>query len=129
MSGRESNAPSGSARTTCPQCNDPVIQPRNGEDYCENCGWPEENRPEVGVESGLRPATLRKYAKSALLERLDGRAHYMHSARCPNYCDYACKGNHGWCIANDIATLEAKPNKGMTGGEVVPSNGVVGDRP
>ena len=28
----------------CPQCGDPVIQPRDSEEYCENCGWPDENR-------------------------------------------------------------------------------------
>lgn len=39
----------GSARAVvCPQCGDPVIQTNLGngktDDYCENCGWPDENR-------------------------------------------------------------------------------------
>ena len=29
----------------CPQCGADTIQPRDGKDYCEECGWPEENRP------------------------------------------------------------------------------------
>lgn len=44
--------PGGSARpSTCPQCGDPIIQTNLGggriDDYCENCGWPDENRPPV----------------------------------------------------------------------------------
>ena len=27
----------------CPQCSASVIQPREGGDYCEECGWPDEN--------------------------------------------------------------------------------------
>lgn len=42
----------GSARTTiCPQCGEPVIQPRDSEDYCEECGWPDENRIPQGTIS------------------------------------------------------------------------------
>jgi ribosomal protein L37E len=38
-----------SERTTiCPQCGELVVQLRNGEDYCEECGWPDENRTEEG---------------------------------------------------------------------------------
>ncbi len=33
-----------STPTKCPQCGDPTIQPRDSEAYCENCGWPDENR-------------------------------------------------------------------------------------
>jgi predicted RNA-binding Zn-ribbon protein involved in translation (DUF1610 family) len=41
--------PDGSARPSkCPQCGDPIIQTNLGggktDDYCENCGWPDENR-------------------------------------------------------------------------------------
>lgn len=40
----------GSARTSiCPQCGEPVIQPRDNEDYCEECGWPDENRIPQGT--------------------------------------------------------------------------------
>lgn len=30
----------------CPQCKESVIKPRHGSPYCENCGWPDENRPD-----------------------------------------------------------------------------------
>lgn len=31
--------------TLCPQCaSDEVVQCRYTGDYCENCGWPDENR-------------------------------------------------------------------------------------
>jgi hypothetical protein len=41
---------SGSARTSiCPQCGESVIQPRDSEDYCEECGWPDENRIPQGT--------------------------------------------------------------------------------
>ena len=30
--------------TKCPQCGEAVIQLRDGTNYCEECGWPEENR-------------------------------------------------------------------------------------
>jgi hypothetical protein len=29
----------------CPQCGRDVVQPRDGDHYCEDCGWPDENRP------------------------------------------------------------------------------------
>ena len=31
---------------------------------------------------------------------------YLHSGRCPNYCDYACNGSHGSAIADDIRELQ-----------------------
>lgn len=49
MKTKDSNATvpeSGSAPPDkCPQCGDPTIQPRDHAAYCENCGWPDENRP------------------------------------------------------------------------------------
>lgn len=43
---------------TCPQCGDQIIQTNLGgghsDDYCENCGWPDENRTEQ-VEPTLFP--------------------------------------------------------------------------
>lgn len=58
------------------------------------------------MESGLQISTLKKYARSPLLERAeDGTAVYMHrDAWHP--CDYACNGVHGEKIANDINVLE-----------------------
>lgn len=32
--------------TKCPQCGDSVVQCRHTGDYCEECGWPDESRPE-----------------------------------------------------------------------------------
>lgn len=29
----------------CPQCFSPTVQPRDSNEYCEQCGWPNENRP------------------------------------------------------------------------------------
>lgn len=34
-------------REICPQCGAHVVQPRDAEDYCEECGWPDENREPV----------------------------------------------------------------------------------
>jgi hypothetical protein len=34
----------------CPQCSDDLIFPRGETPYCENCGWPDENRPEITIE-------------------------------------------------------------------------------
>jgi len=28
----------------CPHCSERVVQPRSGDDYCEECGWPDEVR-------------------------------------------------------------------------------------
>ena len=28
----------------CPHCGDSVIQSRDGSDYCEECGWPDDSR-------------------------------------------------------------------------------------
>jgi ribosomal protein L37E len=40
------------ARTEiCPQCGEHVIQPRDSEEYCEECGWPDENREPDPMET------------------------------------------------------------------------------
>ena len=37
----------GSTRVSiCPQCHSNTVQPRDSGDYCEECGWPQENRTE-----------------------------------------------------------------------------------
>jgi Zn finger protein HypA/HybF involved in hydrogenase expression len=36
--------------TKCPQCGADVIQERDGTDWCEECGWPKENRPDDTTE-------------------------------------------------------------------------------
>lgn len=36
-------------REICPQCGAKVIQPRDTEDYCEECGWPDENREPMRI--------------------------------------------------------------------------------
>ena len=35
----------------CPQCGEHVIQPRDSEEYCEECGWPDENREPDPMET------------------------------------------------------------------------------
>jgi hypothetical protein len=40
--------------TQCPQCGAAVVQCRYTGDYCEECGWPEENRTEC-VNSNSNP--------------------------------------------------------------------------
>jgi hypothetical protein len=62
----------------------------------------------LSTQSGLSWDTVRRYAKSNLLERdgAFGEPIYMHSMKCPNYCDYACNGRHGSLIAKDVDTLE-----------------------
>lgn len=61
-----------------------------------------------GGHSGLHVSTLRKYARSELLELGEGGESpiYMHHGKCPNYCDYACNGHHGFDIATDIDELQ-----------------------
>lgn len=39
----------------CPQCGESVIQPRDSEDYCEECGWPDENREPIRDGSKEHP--------------------------------------------------------------------------
>lgn len=44
-SGAALSSPRVTERTEiCPQCGSLVIQPRDSEDYCEECGWPDDNR-------------------------------------------------------------------------------------
>ena len=46
----------GSAPDKCPQCGDTTIQPRDSSPYCENCGWPDDNR-EVDPEAVIDDIT------------------------------------------------------------------------
>lgn len=40
------------ARTEiCPQCGEHVIRPRDSDEYCEECGWPDENREPDPMET------------------------------------------------------------------------------
>lgn len=61
----------------------------------------------------LKQSTLKKYARSALLERNTGEGHhphppiYFHSQRCPSFCDYACNEPKGFRIAEQIAKMES----------------------
>lgn len=34
----------------CPQCGESTVKPRDSEAYCEDCGWPDENR--LGTPDG-----------------------------------------------------------------------------
>lgn len=36
----------------CPQCGELAVFPRDLDPYCEDCGWPEENRPEHKEDEG-----------------------------------------------------------------------------
>jgi hypothetical protein len=36
------------------------------------------------------------------VERLDGKFHYVHSFDCAGYCDYACNGQSGFDMAEQI---------------------------
>lgn len=55
----------------------------------------------------LKESTLKKYAKSDLLERSDeGTPLFLHSASCPSYCDFACRAD-GSEIAAAIEAMEA----------------------
>lgn len=41
----------------CPQCEETLVEPRDSEKYCEQCGYPDENRCEftlVEVKAYLR---------------------------------------------------------------------------
>lgn len=62
---------------------------------------------QLATESGLTWATIRRYAKSELLERDDDdRPIYMHHAKCGSFCEFACNGIKGETIAGDVETLE-----------------------
>jgi hypothetical protein len=37
-----------------------------------------------------------------LMELFEDKPHYVHSATCPNYCDYACNGQFGFDLAEQI---------------------------
>jgi hypothetical protein len=63
----------------------------------------------LSTRSGLTWGTIRKYGQSPLLERDDdGRPLYLHSARCPHFCDFACNGIKGNLIAEDVDTDEGE---------------------
>lgn len=68
----------------------------------------QQNECSFDLNSGLALSTLKKYAKSELLERVEETEApvYMHSSTCPGFCDYACNGNYGSFIAEDIADIE-----------------------
>lgn len=36
------------------------------------------------------------------LEQWEDKPHYIHSANCPNYCDYACNGKLGFEMAEAV---------------------------
>lgn len=36
------------------------------------------------------------------MELFEGKPHYVHSKSCPNYCDYACAGQAGFDLAEQI---------------------------
>ena len=44
------------------------------------------------------------------LELFEDKPHYLHSATCPNYCDYACNGQRGFDLAHQIDTYLERPN-------------------
>lgn len=59
----------------------------------------------------LKESTLKRYSRSALLERDDsGRPIYFHSARCPSFCDFGCNVS-GSEIADAIEKRESKKAK------------------
>lgn len=35
-------------------------------------------------------------------ETFNGKLHYFHSKDCPSYCDYACNGNNGFDLAEQV---------------------------
>ncbi len=45
------------------------------------------------------------------LEMWEGRPHYLHTADCPNYCDYACNGQRGFDVADRIAAERDRKSK------------------
>ena len=71
-------------------------------------------RPVTRTLSGLKISTLRKYARSENLEWHEGKPLFLHSSRCPSFCDFACNDahGHGFKIAEDIANLGAWKPKG-----------------
>ena len=37
------------------------------------------------------------------IETFEGRLHYVHSKTCPSFCDYACNGQAGFDLAEQVA--------------------------
>lgn len=46
------------------------------------------------------------------METLDGVPHYVHSKDCPGYCDYACNGESGFEMAEQIKNYIRFPHDG-----------------
>jgi hypothetical protein len=77
---------------TCPQCGEPIIQPRDSEMYCENCGWPDENREDDVSEW---PCQQSQGGKDAAVMDLDDSGGMCHHPECNpknfsgpvTYCD------------------------------------------
>jgi uncharacterized Zn finger protein (UPF0148 family) len=59
--------------TTCPQCKAPVIQPRTGGDYCEECGWPDENRKPASALKAIESKRLKFFVVTDDPEQYDTR--------------------------------------------------------
>lgn len=36
------------------------------------------------------------------IEQFEGKLHYVHTKDCPSYCDYACNGQAGFDLAEQI---------------------------
>jgi len=42
----------------CPQCKAATVFPRGDAEYCEECGWPDENRADTELQDKIKNATF-----------------------------------------------------------------------
>lgn len=51
----------------------------------------------------------------SIMELWEDEPHYVHSPSCPNYCDYACNGQFGFDLAEQIKAHQLASNNEVNG--------------
>jgi len=82
---------------------------------CKNCGANPENQG-VCVLHRINPkGKIGEWICDncfSIMELFENKPHYVHSPTCPNYCDYACNGDYGFDLAEQIKNYIRFPHDG-----------------
>jgi hypothetical protein len=87
---------------------------------CKNCGAKVSNG-QTTVLNRINPlgVTGEWICQECLedIETLEGQPLYVHSKTCPSYCDYACNGERGFDLAEQVKKHIKFPHDGSGGGQ------------